>query len=134
MQAQLTWLDSVLTAATEDWVIVAGHHPIYADTDKSESERTDLQKRVDTILRRHRVDIYLCGHIHNFQHIRVKGSDIDYIVNTSGSLSRQVKPTEGTVFCSSEPGFSVVTATPERLELRMVDKQGNVLHTVTRTK
>ena len=134
VQAQLVWLDSVLAAATEDWVIVAGHHPIYADTDKSESERTDMQKRVDSILRRHRVDMYLCGHIHNFQHIRVKGSDIDYIVNSAGSLSRPVKPTQGTVFCSGEPGFSVVTATPDTLELRMVDKHGNVLHTVTRTK
>ena len=78
--------------------------------------------------------MYLCGHIHNFQHIRVKGSDIDYIVNSAGSLSRPVKPTQGTVFCSGEPGFSVVTATPDTLELRMVDKHGNVLHTVTRTK
>lgn len=31
---QLVWLDSVLISAKEDWVIVVGHHPIYADTDK----------------------------------------------------------------------------------------------------
>ena len=43
MDKQLAWLDSVLTTAKEDWVLVIGHHPIYADTDKSESERTDLQ-------------------------------------------------------------------------------------------
>ncbi len=131
---QLQWVDSVLTAAKEDWVIVAGHHPIYADTEKSVKERQDMQKRLDTILRKHHVDMYICGHIHNFQHIRMKGSDIDYVVNSSGSLARDVKPTEGTVYCSGEPGFSVVTADKKSLKLFMIDKKGNVLHSVIRTK
>lgn len=110
MNGQLAWLDSVLTAAKEDWVIVAGHHPIYAETPKDQSERGDLQKRLDPILRKHKVDMYICGHIHNFQHIRVPGSDTDYIVNSAGSLARKVKPVEGTQFCSPEPGFSVCSA------------------------
>ena len=41
---------------------------------------------------------------------------------------------EGTVFCSPEPGFSIVSASKKTLELRMIDKKGNVLHTVTRSK
>lgn len=131
---QLAWMDSVLTAAREDWVIVAGHHPIYAETPKDAEERVDMQQRVDPILRRHHVDMYLCGHIHNFQHIRIKGSDIDYITNSAGSLSRKVKPVEGTLFCSPEPGFSIVSASKQQLELRMIDKKGNVLYTVTRSK
>lgn len=131
---QLVWLDSVLNAAKEDWVIVAGHHPIYAETPKDQSERMDLQQRLDPVLRKHKVDMYICGHIHNFQHVRIPGSNTDYITNSSGSLSRKVKPIEGTVFCSPEPGFSVVSANKKSLELRMIDKKGNVLHTVTRSK
>lgn len=134
IDAQLQWLDATLAAAQEDWVIVVGHHPIHAETPKDDTERADMQRRVDSILRKHRVDMYLNGHIHNFQHIRVPGSDIDYITNSSASLSRKVKPTEGTVFCSPEPGFSIISATPKTLELRMIDKHGQVLHTVTRTK
>ena len=131
---QLSWLESVLANAKEDWVIVAGHHPIYAYTPKEESERLDMQKRVDTILRKHKVDMYICGHIHNFQHIRVPGSDIDYVVNSSGSLARKVEPIEGTKFCSPEPGFSVCSIDKKELNLRMIDKKGNVLYTVTRKK
>ena len=134
INTQLEWLEATLAAAKEDWVVVVGHHPIYAETSKDDVERQDMQKRVDTILRRHHVDMYINGHIHNFQHIRVKGSTIDYITNSAGSLSRKVKPIEGTVFCSSEPGFSILSATPKTLELRMLDKHGKVLHTVTRTK
>ena len=131
---QLAWLDSTLANADEEWVIVVGHHPIYAYTDKSESERTDMQQRVDTILRKHgNVDMYVCGHIHTFQHIRMDGSDIDYVVNASGSLGRDVEPIEGTVFCSGETGWSLVTVDEKTLSLYMLDKYGKVLHTVTRT-
>ena len=134
IDTQLQWLDATLAAAQEDWVIVVGHHPIYADTEKDDIERQNMQARVDNILRKHRVDMYLNGHIHNFQHIRMPGSDIDYITNSSGSLSRKVQAVEGTVFCSGGPGFSILSATPKTLELRMIGKTGKVLHTVTRTK
>lgn len=47
---------------------------------------------------------YACGHIHNFQHIRMPNDNIDYVVNSSASLARPVKQTDGTVFCSSADG------------------------------
>ena len=131
---QLQWLDKILAEATEDWVVVAGHHPIYADTDKPNSERTDMQKKVDTILRRHKVDMYICGHIHNFQHIRRPGSKTDYVVNTSGSLTRVPHKTEGTIFCSDAAGFSLLTADKKSLNLNMIDKNGNIIHVVSREK
>ena len=132
---QLQWIDSVLSVAKEDWVLVVGHHPIYADTEKSESERTDLQKRLDPILKKHNnVDFYLCGHIHNFQHIRRKGPSYDYIVNTSGSLSRPVQKIEGTQFCSDVTGYSLITADKQELALHLIDKEGNIVYTVKRSK
>ena len=135
MQAQLDWIDATLKDAKEDWVIVVGHHPIYAETGKSESERTDLQKRLMPILHKYNnVAMYVCGHIHDFQHIRMKGDKIDYVVNSSASQSRQAKPIEGTVYCSSETGFSVIAASKKTLSLHMIDKNGNTLHTVTKTK
>ena len=135
MDKQLEWIDSVLTAAKEDWVLVVGHHPIYAETGKDDSERLDLQKRLDSILRKHKnVDMYLCGHIHNFQHIRKSDSNIDYVVNTSGSLSRKVKPVDGTKFCSSDTGFSLICADKKELNLHMINKEGKVIYTVSRKK
>ena len=134
MDRQLAWIDSVLTSSKEDWVLVVGHHPIYAETSKEDAERVDLQKRLDTILRKHKVDMYLCGHIHNFQYIRKPGSDIDYVVNSSGSLSRDVKPVDGTVFYSGETGFSLIAADKKVLNLHMINKEGKVLYTVTRKK
>ena len=139
--AQLAWLDSVLTVtdraqqeSAATWVVVIGHHPIYADTPKDDSERADMQARVDPILRRHNVDIYACGHIHNFQHLRVEGSDIDYVVNSSASLARSVNAIEGTQFCSPSEGFALIAADRSTLTYTMIDKTGTPIYTITRTK
>lgn len=134
-EAQLQWLDATLRDAKEDWVVVVGHHPIYAQTEKNLVEQEDMRRLVQPVLRRYgNVAIYACGHIHDFQHIRMKGDDIDYVVNSAGALSRDVEPTEGTVFCSGKTGFSVIAATKKQLRLYMIDKDGNVIHTVEKTK
>ncbi len=133
VEAQLAWLDRELANATEDWVIVAGHHPVYADTPKDDSERSDMRTKVGSILNRHKPDMYIGGHIHNFQHISHNG--IDYIVNSSGSQSRpEVNRIDGTVFVSGKPGFSVVSADKASLRLSMIDNEGNIIHQVTRNK
>lgn len=133
--AQLQWLDETLRNAHEDWVIVVGHHPIYAETSKPQEERDDMQKKVLPLLHKYNnVALYACGHIHNFQHIRKSNDKIDYVVNSSASLARKVNPIDGTQFCSSEPGFSVISATASQLNLYMIDKEGNVLYTVTHRK
>lgn len=132
---QLAWVDSVLTSAKEDWVIVVGHHPIYAETPKDASERKDMQHTLGKVLAKHKnVAMYLCGHIHNFQHLQVKGNDVDYVVNSSASLSRKVKPLQNTVYCSPEPGFSVIAADEKELCVHMIDKNGNVLYSVKKMK
>lgn len=134
-EQQLEWLDKVLREAKEDWVIVAGHHPIHADTKKSKTERTDMRNSVDKLLRQHdNVAMYICGHIHNFQHLRDKNSHIDYIVNSSAAESRSVKITKRTIYCSGSTGFSVISANENTITLYMIDKNGNILHSVKRNK
>lgn len=132
---QLAWLEEELSAAKEDWLVVVGHHPIYAHTTKSESERKDMQKRVDPILRRHNVDMYICGHIHNFQHTKPQGTSIDYVVNSAGSLARsKVEAIEGTVFASGEAGFSILSFTKDELCLDLINGKGKTIHSVKRVK
>ena len=133
--AQLQWLDATLKAAREDWVIVLGHHPVYAQTSKSDSERADMQRVLLPVLHRYgNVAMYVCGHIHNFQHLRMAGDAIDYVVNSAGSLSRKVKAVEGTQFCSPEAGFSVISANKNSLALYMIDGRGVAINKVEQRK
>lgn len=125
---QLAFVDSVLTVSKETWTVVMGHHPIFSETPKNISERTDLQKRLDPILKKHSVDFYINGHIHNFQHIKVKQSPIHYFTNSSASLSRKVKDTEGTQFKSDKAGFSILSANKSRLAIYFIDGNGDCIY------
>lgn len=129
---QLSWLDSTLNVAKEQWVVVIGHHPLYAQTDKAIEEQTDLRKTVREVLRKHHVDMYVCGHIHNFQHIRMAGDNIDYLVNSSASLSRPVKPIEGTQFCSPDEGFAVLSVNKKALTLSLINYEGKIIYQIKR--
>ena len=126
--AELEWLEATLAASTAKWKVVMGHHPIYADTDKNECERTDLQRRVQPLLDKYGVDAYICGHIHNFQHIQAKGSRVQYFVNTSGSLSRDVKPIEGTQFCSGDEGFMILSTADNLMRFFLVNYKGEIIY------
>ena len=134
-EAQLAWLDKTLSEAKEDWVIVAGHHPIHAYTKKIKQEREDMRNTVNEVLCRHNnVDMYLCGHVHSFQHLRDKKSNIDYVITSSAAQSRDVKTTKRTIYCSPEAGFSVITASKKQLSVHMIDRNGNLLNTVKRSR
>ncbi|MDD2952906.1 MAG: metallophosphoesterase [Parabacteroides sp.] len=131
---QLRWIDKTLSGSDAKWKIVVGHHPVYAETPKDESERSDMRAYVEPLLNKYGVDMYLCGHIHNFQHIQPEGSKVDYLVNTSGSLPRKVKAIEGTRFCSPEAGFTVMVAEDNKVTFHLMNGKGKILYSYTRTK
>lgn len=132
--AQLHFIDSVLSVSKETWKVVIGHHPVYAYTPKDKTERTDMQARLDPLLRKYKVDYYFCGHIHNFQHIRMPDSQVDYVVNSSASLSRPVEKTGGTQFCSPLSGFLVCAVDSARFSINMLNKDGKAIYTYSRKK
>jgi hypothetical protein len=131
---QLQWIDSVLTHSSETWKIVIGHHPVYAETKKEESERADMQARLAPILEKNRVDVYFCGHIHNFQHIRQPSSPVNYVVNSAASLSRPVKAMEGTLFCSGDPGFTLCSADADAFRFFFINQKGKTIYNYIITK
>lgn len=130
-EAELAWIDRTLKESDAKWKIVMGHHPVFADTPKSGTEREDMQKYLKPLLDKYKVDIYVCGHVHNFQHIQPKGSKTVYLVNSSASLSRQkVNPIAGTVFCSGEAGFTVADLSDNALHFFLMNGKGKMLHRI----
>ncbi|MDR1342813.1 MAG: metallophosphoesterase [Prevotellaceae bacterium] len=131
---QLRWIDSVLEYATEKWKIVIGHHPVYAETKKDDTERADMQACLAPILEKHKVDAYFCGHIHNFQHIRPDGSAVSYVVNSAGSLARSVKPLPDTKFCSPDPGFTLCSASADAFRFFFINHRGETIYSYAISK
>lgn len=133
-EAQLRWIEKTLAASKEKWKIVIGHHPVYAQTPKDDSERADMQAALVPLFDKYGVDTYFCGHIHNFQHIQPAGSSTDYLVNSSASLPRKVKEIEGTKFCSPEAGFTVVEVNENKLSFYLINGKGKTIYQHHRTK
>ena len=134
VEKQLKWIDKTLNESDAKWKIVMGHHPVFAQTLKSESERKELQQKLMPILEKHKIDAYMAGHIHSFQHIKPESGEIEYFVNSSGSLSRNVSPIDGTRFCSSDPGFMIVSMNDNNLKFIMINQDGKPIYTYDRKK
>lgn len=125
---QLRWLEEELANATEDFKIVIGHHPIYV-SEKKRVDEESLVEKLDPILRKHNVHLYVAGHSHTFQHLTKAGTDVNYIVN--GSASRGREPMEGpdTQFCSADEGFSVISVGSDSLKMTFINYEGVPIYT-----
>lgn len=137
MEEELEWVETTLKESDAKWKIVMGHHPIYAGTYKTDSERTDLQERLLPILDKYDVDISIGGHIHNFQHIKVEDSNIDFFVNTSASQTREIDDKhlmDGQLFTSSDSGFTLCTVYDNELVIFFINKEGKIIYQYSRTK
>ena len=134
IEEQMRWLEKALASSKAKWKLVVGHHPLYAYTDKSQSERTDMRSHVEALLEKYGVDMYLCGHIHNFQHILPAGSKVEYLVNSSGSLARKVQEIEGTRFCSSDAGFTLFSVNDSELAFYLMNSKGKIIYQYKKSK
>jgi acid phosphatase len=127
--AQLAWFDGALGASKADWKIVVGHHPVWPLRDKAGGgAAADMQGKVDPILKRHGVALYMNGHDHDLQHVLDGG--IHYVCTGAGSKLTPVCDTEGSDFCALDSGF--VTCQVNRGAIRIVyrDFKGVDLHVV----
>lgn len=74
VERQEAWLRADLAAANANraetpWIIVVGHRPMYCTSDvKNCGKKADfLRARLEDLLYENGVDIYICGHQHNYE-------------------------------------------------------------------
>ncbi len=128
-QEQLDWLDAKLAASTADWNIVIGHHPIYTaqdDADGYDHDQPDLIARLNPILQKHNVPLYVCGHDHILQ--AVKMDNISYVCTGAGSETYQPEPAARGGFASGSHGFMAARLSGKQLDWSFVDSYGTALY------
>jgi predicted phosphodiesterase len=77
---QLDWLERDLANNKLPWVIVYGHHPMY--TNSLRGPQMWIRRSFANIFTRHRVDLVLTGHEHQYERFRV--AEVNYIVSGGG--------------------------------------------------
>jgi hypothetical protein len=129
---EIEWLKIQLADSGEQWKIVFGHHPIYSASNKH-GDTPQMIELVRPLLEQDNAQCYFCGHDHDMQHLREKGSRVDYIVNGTGSEIRPNNSNEMSLFSRAEPGFSIVSMKSDSLRICFVGTKGNIIYSFGRS-
>jgi acid phosphatase len=127
-QAQLDWLDAQLAASKAQWNIVIGHHPVYTaldDGDGFDHDQPDLIARLNPILQKHSVPIYICGHDHLLQSVQM--DNIAYVVTGAGSQTYTPHAAIRGGFASGAHGFMAARLSGKSFDYALIDMHGATL-------
>jgi len=132
-ESQLYWIDKTLAASTADFVIVAGHYPVYSVGDHGPTSA--LSPKNFPYLQQHKVSAYLCGHDHSEQHID-KGDGVQYHVignanfhsgfdHTSTVSSSQLKYHDN----QGSGGYATFSVNKDGMVIKHYDGDGTLAYT-----
>lgn len=127
---QTAWLARELAKSTARWKIVCAHHPVFSCSGKH-GDTPELIRDIEPLLVKHGVQVFLNGHEHDLQHLRV--GPVDYFCSGAGSKTRPTARDDRTLFSLGDTGrFLAVTLTADEFHGRFIDYTGKEVYAVTR--
>lgn len=134
-EEQFDWLSAELKKPRKTpWLFVFGHHPLYSNG--SHGDSGTMIKALDPLFREHEVDLYLCGHDHDLQHIEFEKHPTSFVISGGGGArARPLKNKSGhKPFGQAVYGFSHLELHKNRFTVRHVDANGKLLHAFTKNE
>jgi 3',5'-cyclic AMP phosphodiesterase CpdA len=120
---QWEWLNDSLASSTSQWKIVMLHHPLYSSG--SHGSTVGARERLEPILTRHRVDLVLAGHDHNYERT-VPQQGITYVVSGGGCKTTPVGRSSFTAAAAAILQFMVIDVVDDRLQGSCINVDGEV--------
>jgi hypothetical protein len=78
------------------------------------------------LLVKYNVDMYICGHCHNLEHLYDSG--INYIVSGAGCKGNYVSKIYQTKFSYNKAGYTVHEIKDNIMNISFIDKDSNVVY------
>ncbi|KAH3695879.1 tartrate-resistant acid phosphatase type 5-like [Dreissena polymorpha] len=138
---QWTWIDLQLQSSNADYLLVAGHYPVYSIAEHGPTDC--LVQRLKPMLYKYGVTAYLCGHDHSLQHISSQegAQTVEYFVTGAGNFVDTTTSHQGDIPKDSLKfhwaeladlgGFSYIETTPQNMTMTFVDGRKKPLYTYT---
>jgi 3',5'-cyclic AMP phosphodiesterase CpdA len=121
---QLEWLEDALASSSNQWKVVALHHPLYS-SGRHGSTR-GAEERLAPLLGRHHVDLVLSGHDHHYERTHPMDG-VTYVVSGGGCKTTAVGHRDFTAVAASTLQFLAVEVAGDRLTARCIHPDGSIV-------
>ena len=127
VQRQLEWLDCELAKPRAPFTIVLGHHPLYSNG--SHGDLPILAESLGTLLAKHKVHAYFCGHDHDLQHLELENQFTSYVLSGGGGAKvRKMRTDREMPFGKEVYGFTHMQIEPTALTITHHGVDQTALH------
>lgn len=121
--AQLEWLNDALASSTNQWKVVALHHPPHSSGEHGSTPFLD--QGLGPVVARHAVDLVLAGHDHHYERSHPI-SGVTHIVSGGGCKTTPVGRSQFTAEAESTLHFLHVEVVGDRLTGQCIRPDGSV--------
>lgn len=83
---QIAWLEQELRASSDDWKIVAFHHPPYSSGGRHGSDLT-LRETLEPLFIKYNVSVVFNGHDHFYERIKPQHGIVYFVAGSGGQLA-----------------------------------------------
>jgi acid phosphatase len=122
---QLIWLEKILSKSNADWLIVIGHYNLY--TGGYHGSNNYLINLLKPLFVKYKVDMYICGHIHNLEHLTDAG--IEYVVSGSASKQGDAGKIFQTKFSYGDNGYTIHKIIDNKMTVLFINEKSDILYT-----
>jgi 3',5'-cyclic AMP phosphodiesterase CpdA len=131
---QMAWLEEELARPRKSkWIVAVAHHPLFSNGDHGDNGV--IQREFGALFERHGLDLYICGHDHDLQHLEMPGRRTSFmLVGGGGASTRPMRNDLRGPFSRSLQGFADLNFTPDRVIVRYIGVDGGVAHAFERTR
>ncbi|XP_060619558.1 tartrate-resistant acid phosphatase type 5 [Anolis sagrei] len=137
-RSQLSWLRKQMANSQDDYLLVAGHYPVWSVG--KHGPTACLVKQLQPLLQKYKATAYLCGHDHNLQYLQDK-TGLGHVLSGAGNFMDESRQHLNQVpagylrffygSTASQGGFTYVEIDGKEMSITFIEARGKSLYKTT---
>lgn len=128
-KTQAKWLDEDLSKSNLPWKVVYLHRPLYSSG--AHGSDTGLRTILEPVLTKHKVQLVLAGHDHDYERMKPHKSGTQHIVTGGGGRGTYAVGTSSfTAFSSEVIHYVYIESDVDKMTVHAIDGEGNEFDSV----